>query len=453
MSHVDEGLIHAYLDGAFPPGSAQGEEIEAHLAVCVDCSVLLEKARAVKERAHMVMNRLAPTAIDAPAFEEILARRARGRAAAVGEGAVGAGASAVGAAAAADDVSAARARRRRMLPPLPLAWAATLVLAVGAGWMVRAYLGPEQFGAADEAATFGADAATRAEAEATTLQDEARLRIPPATPVELGAAESSARAPQATAGEARDVAQERRVADAAPPPAAAQKAAAQADAGRPLAAAPVPEAPSLLGRSQAAFAPLAESVDADGALPEAQLLAAYGRATTEGGWQAEAVAGTMPLLGYREIARLDGGDVVRAERATIDATELLRIVYRVDGDTVELVQRLEAVPVALEEVVVTGGIADTAAANRPPPTASRVRTDSLARLRAAAGAAAGVAADVRLEQGVAARTIQTMRLDPDGPPSVRGRNLVLIAEGGRQAVLMGTLDEARLQRLATDVRR
>ena len=31
MSHVDEGLIHAYLDGAFPPGSQQGEEIEAHL--------------------------------------------------------------------------------------------------------------------------------------------------------------------------------------------------------------------------------------------------------------------------------------------------------------------------------------------------------------------------------------------------------------------------------------
>lgn len=115
MSHVDEGLLHAYLDGAYPAGNALGAEIEAHLRVCVDCRVRLEEAREIKERSAVVLRHAAPARVQMPPFEEILARRP----------------------AAASTEAARRIRRPFWLPPLPLAWAATLILAVGAGWMAR----------------------------------------------------------------------------------------------------------------------------------------------------------------------------------------------------------------------------------------------------------------------------------------------------------------------------
>src|SRR5690606_17658368 len=153
MSHVDEGLIHAYIDGAFPPGNEQGEEIEAHIAVCVDCRVRLEKARELKERAQVVMHRLAPGTIVAPPFEEILARRERERA--------GGGGPAVSAKPATKPAN----RRRTDRFPIPFAWAATVILAVGAGWMGRELVLNRQVGSADQA--------VGAEAEAVTLDARA----------------------------------------------------------------------------------------------------------------------------------------------------------------------------------------------------------------------------------------------------------------------------------------
>src|SRR3989442_11997677 len=43
MSHVDEGTLHAYLDGALPPG--ERSQVDAHLAECRDCRERLAAAR------------------------------------------------------------------------------------------------------------------------------------------------------------------------------------------------------------------------------------------------------------------------------------------------------------------------------------------------------------------------------------------------------------------------
>src|SRR5713226_1960435 len=102
MSHVDDGLLHAYLDGELP--ASEAERLQAHIAECAECRARLEEERALIRRAGELFALAEPPARDVPPF---------------------------------------RAGDRR--PPVrvwwqvrfPLAWAATVVLAVGMGW----YLG------------------------------------------------------------------------------------------------------------------------------------------------------------------------------------------------------------------------------------------------------------------------------------------------------------------------
>lgn len=95
MSHADEGTLHAYLDGELTTVEAAG--LEAHLDGCVPCRARLEEARALIERAQGILGRAAPQP-----------RLASGRTGA------------------------------RPLPRwLPLAWAASVLLALGAGWVAR----------------------------------------------------------------------------------------------------------------------------------------------------------------------------------------------------------------------------------------------------------------------------------------------------------------------------
>jgi hypothetical protein len=119
MQHVDEGTLHAYLDGALAALAAEGalppgvtrSGIEAHFRACADCSALLEAERRVRDGARNVLLDASVT-VDAPPFE-MVARR---------------GAAAAG--------SAALPVRRT----LPLAWAASVLIAVGAGWWGSAAL-------------------------------------------------------------------------------------------------------------------------------------------------------------------------------------------------------------------------------------------------------------------------------------------------------------------------
>lgn len=106
MQHIDDGLIHAWLDDALEPG--ERARVEAHIAACGDCRRRVDDERAIIARAANILSIAAPPALDAPAFQQL-----RGP---------------------------AKRRRAVLSSPVRLAWAATVVLAIGMGWFARAWL-------------------------------------------------------------------------------------------------------------------------------------------------------------------------------------------------------------------------------------------------------------------------------------------------------------------------
>ncbi len=98
MSHVDDGTLHSYLDGELPPSEAR--ELEGHVAQCRECQVRLDEERALIARADELLGLAAPPDRAIPPF-----------------------------------------RPGDRVPPVqlwwrlrvPLAWAATVVVALGAG--------------------------------------------------------------------------------------------------------------------------------------------------------------------------------------------------------------------------------------------------------------------------------------------------------------------------------
>jgi hypothetical protein len=109
MSHVDEGTLHAYLDGALEEYPAlEARRVRDHLDACATCRERLMAERGIRDEAASILA-LATPHVEAPTLEEL---RAYARAAATRRPLVG--------------------RRMQWL-----GWAASLVLALGAGWMLR----------------------------------------------------------------------------------------------------------------------------------------------------------------------------------------------------------------------------------------------------------------------------------------------------------------------------
>jgi len=188
MSHVDDGMLHAYLDGELAPAEAQG--VDAHLAQCPGCRERLEEERALIARAGELLALAAPPDREVPPFR-------------------------------AGDVK----------PPArlwwqvrqPLAWAATIVLALGIG----TYLG-RGFEALREPETAADAEPARPQALETPLtperaRRESRVTVPGATR-KPPAAPASVPAP-ATPERAEYIARQR----AAPVAARAEAPSAQAD--------------------------------------------------------------------------------------------------------------------------------------------------------------------------------------------------------------------------------
>lgn len=112
MSHVDDGTLHAYLDGELEvvqPGATAA--LEAHIAACGACRARLEEERRIRERAQAVLDHAAPAGLEVPPFDAVVERARRN---------VGGG-------------TAPAAQPRRSLT-LPLAWAASIALALAGGW-------------------------------------------------------------------------------------------------------------------------------------------------------------------------------------------------------------------------------------------------------------------------------------------------------------------------------
>ena len=109
MSHVGEGALHAYLDGALDEyPSAEADRIREHLDGCAECAQRLEAERSVRSDAQAMLGMATPE-VDLPSLEELRAYVRRTR----------------------PTRTIASVRITRM------SWAASVVLALGTGWMVR----------------------------------------------------------------------------------------------------------------------------------------------------------------------------------------------------------------------------------------------------------------------------------------------------------------------------
>jgi len=128
MSHVDEGALHAYLDGALEEyPAAEAVRIREHLDSCAECAERLEAERKIRTDAHAILGLAAPE-VELPSFEDLRAyvERTRPKGGAI----------------------SVHAYRMRL--------AASVVLALGTGWMLRGGLPGPQGPVADTAAESGA---------------------------------------------------------------------------------------------------------------------------------------------------------------------------------------------------------------------------------------------------------------------------------------------------------
>lgn len=110
MRHIPEDELHAYLDQAL--SRSQCVEIESHLAGCLSCQQQRDGIAALRDRTTALLARLAPPRRIAPAAE-LLRERAEAR------------------------VLQHRARWQRA------AWAASLVAALGIGWLSARTVDPQ----------------------------------------------------------------------------------------------------------------------------------------------------------------------------------------------------------------------------------------------------------------------------------------------------------------------
>ena len=103
MQHVDDGTIHAWLDGELDAATAAA--FDAHVRECPACAARVADERTTLARAGALLSAAAPPA-QPPAFREIAAQ-----------------------------AGYASMPRRRWI--VPVGWAASLALAAGLGWTAR----------------------------------------------------------------------------------------------------------------------------------------------------------------------------------------------------------------------------------------------------------------------------------------------------------------------------
>src|SRR6266536_2879869 len=101
MLHVDEGTLHSFLDGEL--SADERAAVEIHLSQCATCRASLAEERALLERASAVLGAARPLERPAPPFEQLRRQSKR---------------------------SPWRVRRS-------IAWAASIVLAIGLGYSLR----------------------------------------------------------------------------------------------------------------------------------------------------------------------------------------------------------------------------------------------------------------------------------------------------------------------------
>lgn len=326
MRHVDEGGLHAWLDGeldALP--ASEAEWIREHLEACADCARRLDRERTVRDAADAALAGAAVDLTGLPTLEEMRAEARRGAGGGDGTG------------------SGPRFRR--------LAWAASVVLAAGAGWManglvtapegpeiyplmqsvtpaaevVRDRAAPQEETAEDAAADRMQEADATGAAEARTAEPEAQARADAGAPAESPAptvARELVRQAPAPETEAQlsamtvDPAESRRVMAAEGLAAADESAKATDDAEAPGLG--VPGLP-VLATEFVAAGDAGSGIRILQALPGGDTLQVY---RLPAGTRPAALPPAEPGVAQWEEAR-DGGWLVL--RARLDAAELARL--------------------------------------------------------------------------------------------------------------------------------
>jgi hypothetical protein len=345
MQHLDDGQIAELIDSASgPPGGA----VDEHLRACAVCRERVQDARAIAARAKAILGAAVPggsAGSVVPPFEEVLHRAGR-----------------------------ARTRRVRMGATRWLAWAATLVIAGGVGWVARDQLGfprntfrpatsslesaaraPETPTATGQTSPVAlADRAMPVEEQKPHVANEGKVGAPATPPPPPALAVGGAEARQESTATDRLVAgrREDQAAVAAPPPVAQNMAAPnreRLDAHRALVE---PEAPAMAKTA----ANVADAIDAREWVPAT-------RETAE-----RALGGPIVTVeGLRVVSyalRLAGGVQVRTVQSL--------------GAGIELELRQSAAPPARGAVTPAPGGAGAAGIAEMHVTAAAPATDTIA---------------------------------------------------------------------------
>lgn len=333
MSHVDEGTLHALLDGALAAADPAGaQRVELHLAACPDCRARLDEAARLRDEAGALLASAQPRVVDTPSFEDI-----RARAATLGT--------------TAGSRATVPARRRRgayfATPFNGLAWAATVVFAVGLGWLLHDTVEqPERVAVSELPDAPSSSAAQRTASQEATAAD----RMLEQGAVTTGAAPTEAAPTEAARNE---------VPPTEVPPHAAESFAGEAAPARAVSAgdeyavaeegaAPLRQAPSpaLSPPPPPAAAPQPESRVADYDVADAAPVgAASGAGVRDAATPPAVSAVPTPADGWRastpaEAARL-AGELVRLDRAEVVAAATRGAVPLVEVRTVQMTERGE----------------------------------------------------------------------------------------------------------------
>jgi len=333
MQHLDEGTLQAWLDrprsGLDPSEVA---EIERHLASCDVCASRLSALQASDDRARSLLSVGRDAVVAAPPYQRI-AERAAG----------------------------SRRRRRAQKRLTAMAWAASIVVAIGVGWLTN-----------DLYRTGAELEAPRRETTPLPEPTDNTARAAPSRSTEASAdrVPTEAQGAPAQAPSARPPVEEerQRASVEAPSAAAGLRPATPVAPPSPARAAAPADAPSGIVAQKGAAASAEPSIDADvrSAAP-ARPVVVTGRVVDERG---DAVSAAQVFVHSRDIGvltRQDGGySLTLPEPADSDSTSFDLTVQRIGfgeqtlalsgrgGDTVVADFRLEDRTLALDEVVVTG---------------------------------------------------------------------------------------------------
>ena len=333
MSHVDEGTLHAYIDGELPPNERTA--LEAHLAQCATCRATLAEERALLERASALLGSARPVERPAPPFEQL--RRSQ--------------------------------KRSPWHVRTSFAWAASIMLALGLGYYLRdpgnntsALYAPSEPGFVAQNRDAAEPPPAPAAAPVPTLgREQQERRQPASTPPTDEVARLESRVDSAVAAETRR------------PRDSGAEAVALKSSTQLRNVAPATTAPKLMDTSlrlEAVVVTGAGAVDKDAGV------AVRGRATTTTQWQiisrgtATTLLGTDPVglpgLATRRIRRSPAPDATVVVEQVLDSSTVIQIFQRSADSPLYVV---DGVPLQQS----------ARAAREAAPAAAPARADRLAR--------------------------------------------------------------------------